>query len=101
MRVMNSAARVMLGVVSSACCSAVAAQDTFRIVRHELVVDVPRGEAVFDLWFSRVPDFETYDELGREAYAFQFYLEQPDVANFNRRLNGAAERDHPYVIHLR
>ena len=64
----GSAGRALLGLALSAFGSTVAAQypeHHIRIVRHDLVVDVPRQEAVFNLWFSEAPDLTTLDEHGR------------------------------------
>lgn len=99
MRASGNSARALLGLVVLMCAGAVAAQqpDPFRIVRHELVVDVPRGEAVFDLWFSEPPDLVTFDEFGRQATEFVYSIELPDLRNFLRRLRGDAENVHPFV----
>jgi hypothetical protein len=77
----------------------VAAQqpEPFRIVRHDVIVDVPRREAVFNVWFSEAPDFATFDEFGRQATAFLFSLEQPDYRNFGRRNGGEPELVWPFV----
>lgn len=100
MRAAGSAARAMLGLALSGCGGVVAGQipDDFRIVRHDLVVDIPRGEAVFDLWFSEAPDLATFDEFGRQSHAFQFYLELPEIRNFFRRAQGLPEMVHPFVL---
>jgi hypothetical protein len=92
-------ARAVLGLVCLSCVGVVAAQqpDPFRVVRHELVVDVPRGEAIFDLWFSEPPDLATFDEFGRQATAFGYSIELPDVRNFLRRLNGDPQIVHPFI----
>src|SRR5262245_53275263 len=57
-----------------------AAPSDFRVVRHDVLVDVPRGEAVFNLWLSEVPDFRTVDAFGRQAHSFQYYV---DVSDFS------------------
>jgi hypothetical protein len=99
MRATGSAARAVLGLVFITCAGVVTAQqpDPFRIVRHELVVDVPRKEAVFDLWFSEAPDLTTFDEFGRQATGFAYSLEVPDVRNFLRYLNGDPENARAYL----
>jgi hypothetical protein len=99
MRVTGSTARAALGLLLSACASVVAAQqpDPFRIVRHDVVVDVPREEIVFNLWFSEPPDFATFDQFGRQATAFLFSLEFPDYRNFGRRGSGEPELVWPYI----
>lgn len=99
MRATSSAARAVLGLALSACAGVVAAQqpEPFRIVRHELVVDVPHREAVFDLWFSEPPDLTTFDEFGRQATEFAYSLELPDFRNFLRRVSGNPEVVHPFV----
>ena len=99
MRISANAARAVLGLFCLLCAGVVAAQqpEPFRIVRHELVVDVPRGEAVFDLWFSEAPDLTTFDEFGRQATAFAYSIELPDLRNFLRRQRGDAENVHPFI----
>ena len=99
MRATGRVAQAVLGVAFGACAGVVAAQqpDPFRIVRHDLVVDVPRREAVFNVWFSEAPDLATFDEFGRQATAFMFSLELPDIRNFNRRSAGEPEAILPFV----
>jgi hypothetical protein len=71
--------------------------DPFRILRHDVIVDVPNEEAVFNLWFSDVPDLNTFDSDGRQATSFLFSLSEPDIRNFTRRQRGDPEIAHPYV----
>lgn len=99
MNVTSVVARAVLGLALSACSGVAAAQqaEPFRITRHELIVDVPRREAVFDLWFSEAPDLATFDAFGRQSTAFLFSLELPDYRNFNRRNRGDPEIVHPFV----
>ncbi len=100
MRATASAARAALGLALFACGGVAAAQipEPFRIVRHDLVVDVPREEAVFNLWFSEAPDLATFDQHGRQSHGFQFYLELPDLRNFLRRRAGDPELAYPFVL---
>jgi hypothetical protein len=96
----GSVARALLGLTLSALGSTVAAQvpdHHIRIVRHDLVVDLPRQEAVFNLWFSEAPDLTTLDEHGRELTSFVYYLELPELRNFYRRVAGSPELVHPFI----
>jgi hypothetical protein len=96
----TSAARALLGLALAAFGSTVAAQypeHHIRIVRHDLVVDIPRQEAVFNLWFSEAPDLTTLDEHGREETSFVYYLELPELRNFGLRSGGLPELAHPLV----
>jgi hypothetical protein len=96
----GSAVRALLGLALAAYGSAVAAQvpdHHIRIVRHDLVVDVPREEAVFDLWFSETLDLEALDEFGRDLHSFAYSLELPEQRNFNLRSAGEPEIVHPFV----
>jgi hypothetical protein len=90
----------LLGLSLAACGSGVAAQypeHHIRIARHDLVVDLPREQAVFNLWFSEAPDLTTLDEFGREQTSFTYFLELPERRNFNRRAGGSEELAHPFV----
>jgi hypothetical protein len=91
-----------LGLAFLACSGVVAAQipAQFRIVRHVLVVDVPRREAVFNLWFSETPDLATFDQFGRQSHAFQYFLELPDHRNFGRHLRGLPRLEYPLITAL-
>ena len=70
----------------------------FHIVRHDVLVDVPRNEAIFNLWLSEEPDFESVDEVGRQSHSFQYFVDTPDFAAFYRRSGGGAERSQPLVL---
>jgi hypothetical protein len=61
-----------------------------RVRRHNLLLDVPRGLAIFNLWFSEPPDFQ--------KHAFQHHLSSPELGNFSRRSRGAAELLHPFLV---
>jgi hypothetical protein len=100
MRATGRIARAALGLALSAYGGVAAPQipEQFRVVRHDLVVDVPRREAVFNLWFSEAPDLATFDRAGRQSHGFQFYLESPERRNFNRRSTGSPELVYPFVI---
>jgi hypothetical protein len=96
----GSVARALLGLALSAFGSTVAAQypeHHIRIVRHDLVVDVPRQQAVFNLWFSEAPDLTTLDEHGDEQTSFVYYLELPERRNFHLRAGGSPELAHPLI----
>ena len=70
----------------------------FHVVRHEVLVDGPRNEAIFNLWLSEEPDFEAVDEVGRQSHSFQFFVDTPVLGAFYRRLGGGAEPLHPLVL---
>ena len=70
----------------------------FHIVRHDVLVDGPRNEAIFNLWLSEEPDFEAVDEVGRQSHSFQYFVDTPDFAAFYRRLGGGAEQLQPLVL---
>ncbi len=70
----------------------------FHIVRHDVLVDVPRNEAIFNLWLSEEPDFETVDEVGRQSHSFQYFVDTPVFGAFYRRSGGGAEQLHPLVL---
>lgn len=95
----RSVVRPALCVALSMYGGLVAAQipDQFRIVRHVVIVDVPRREALFNLWFSETPDFATFNGSA-QSHAFQFYLELPEQRNFSRRAAGSPEIEHPLVV---
>ena len=96
----GSPARALLGLACCAFGSVAAAQTPdhhIRIVRHDLVADVPREEAVFSLWFSEAPDLKTLDQFGNEQTAFTYFLELPERRNFNLRSGGSPEIAHPFV----
>lgn len=92
--------RAALALSLCAFAGIVAAQvpERLRIVRHVLVVDVPRGEAVFNLWFSKTPDFNTLDALGRPKHQFGYFLELPEQRNFTRRSGGEPELEWPLIV---
>jgi hypothetical protein len=99
MRTIDCVARGVLGLAFAACTGVAAAQqpEPFGIVRHDLVIDLPHQEAVFNVWFSATPDFATFDQVGRQATAFLFSLQQLDIRAFNRRVEGAREPVFPFV----
>ena len=70
----------------------------FHIVRHDVLVDGPRNEAIFNLWLSEEPDFEAVDEVGRQSHSFQYFVDTPDFGAFYRRLGGGAEQLQPLVL---
>jgi hypothetical protein len=70
----------------------------FRVVRHDVLVDMPRREAVFNLWLSEVPDFQTVDEFGRQSHSFQYFVDTQDLASFYARGGGSTEPLRPLFI---
>lgn len=70
----------------------------FRVVFHDLLVDVPRGEAVVDLRFSEVPDLRSFDEFGRQSHSFQYFISEPNLGAFFLRSSGSAETIFPLLI---
>jgi len=70
----------------------------FRVTIHDLLVDVPRGEAVVDLRFSQVPDLQSYDELGRQSHSFQYFVSEPNWGAFFLRSRGDTETVFPLLI---
>ena len=69
----------------------------FRAVRHDVLVDVPRGEAIFNLWLSEAPDFFQTDEFGRQSHSFQYFVNTPDFLSFYSRAGGT-ERFQPLFV---
>ena len=70
----------------------------FHVVRHDVLVDVPRNEAIFNLWLSEEPDFEAVDEVGRQSHSFQYFVDTPAFGAFYRRSGGGAEQLQPLVL---
>lgn len=57
----------------------------YRILQHQVLIDVPRNQAVFDLWFSEPPRFSEVDEFGRQRYSFQYSVRVLTVGDFTSR----------------
>ena len=70
----------------------------FRVTSHDLLIDVPRGEAVVDLRFSDVPDLQSSDELGRQSHSFQYFVSEPNWSAFFLRSGGEPETVFPLLI---
>ena len=70
----------------------------FRVTTHDLLIDVPRGEAVVDLRFSEVPDLQSFDELGRQSHSFQYFVSEPNWTAFFLRSGGEPETVFPLLI---
>jgi len=70
----------------------------YHVVRHDVLVDLPRSEAIFNLWLSQDPDFEAVDEMGRQSHSFQYFVDAPAFGAFYQRSGGGAEQLHPLVI---
>src|SRR5688572_28251087 len=70
----------------------------YHVVRHDVLVDMPRSEAIFNLWLSEEPDFDAVDEAGRQSHSFQYFVDTPSLSAFYRRSGGGAEQLHPLVI---
>ena len=70
----------------------------YQVVRHDVLVDMPRSEATFNVWLSEEPDFESVDEAGRQSHSFQYFVDTPSFSAFYQRSGGGAEPRHPLVI---
>lgn len=70
----------------------------FRVVSHDLLVDIPHGEAVVDLRFSEAPNLRSVDSSGRQSHSFQYFLSEPNWSTFYSRSGGFAEPIYPLLI---
>ena len=56
----------------------------FTTIAHEIIVDDADREVHFTLHFNQTPDFQTVDEAGEFASAFQIFIDpSPSEAGFN------------------
>jgi hypothetical protein len=95
---------VVAAMIGTAGASA-QAPDGLTALSESAVFDPVTGQVSFTLTLNRAPDFETVDEFGRQADAFQYYilgdLSLPYPAYYDSIIRGEEIHAMPGVLRIR